>query len=714
MLLALVLVTGEVTAASPPDRIAALDTAGIATPERSDWPGHGRDYREQRYSPLDAINRQTVGELGLAWSFDTDFSRGIEATPIVVDGTMFVTGNWSVVYALDAKTGALKWTFDPQVPKAVGAQACCDVVNRGVAAYQGRIYVGTLDARLIALDAKTGKKIWDVQTADRSQGDYTITGAPRVAKGKVYIGNGGAEFGVRGYVTAYDAKSGKQLWRFYTVPGDPSQRAESPALDMARTTWHGEWWTLGGGGTVWDAIVYDPELDQLLIGVGNGSPWDRGRRSPGGGDNLFLSSIVALDPDTGSYRWHYQETPGDTWDYTATQPIMLADMRIGGQDRKVLWHAPKNGFFYVVDRRNGKLISAEPFSRVTWAKGYDLDTGRPIENAKADWTLTDEPTTVYPYSGGAHNWQPMAHSPQTGLVYIPEVQLPGTYVRIPISGKNGAFNTGSLLTGKAFGGPLMIDAMTRKVGRGQLVAWDPETQSERWRIRHDWIANGGVLATAGGLVFQGLADDVPALAAFDAETGIEAWRYPTQDVPIAAPIAYEVDGEQYIAVGVGRGGAIGIVPHLDDQPLPAKGRFVAFKLGASAQLPPATLMVDYGDPPPPATTDDAVLAAGERLYREHCLRCHGGSGISNRRYPDLRRLPRAYYEQFDAIVLEGSVATLGMPAFGDRLTPDDAAAIEAYLLVEAQHDQQLRAGGWWIAVKRWTANVIATIVSWMA
>ena len=401
--------------------LAALALPAIAS-KHGEWRQYGYDYREQRFSPLQQINADSVGNLGLSWYFDTDFHRGLEATPIVVDGVMYVTGNWSIVYALDARTGKLLWRYDPQVPKEWGKFACCDVVNRGVAVADGKVLFGTLDARLIALDASSGKPLWETLTADVEKWPYTITGAPRVAKGKVFIGNGGAEYGVRGHISAFDLQTGELVWRFYTVPGNPADGFENEQMRMAAQTWTGQWWKRGGGGTVWDSIVYDEELDQLYIGVGNGTPWNRKVRSPDGGDNLFLSSIVALKPDTGDYIWHYQETPAESWDYTATQHMMLADMQWQGQSKKVIWHAPKNGFFFIIDRSNGKLLSAEPFAHVNWADGYDLETGRPIESSVADYAET--PQFIRPSYLGAHNWQPMAHSPDTGYVYIPVVWTP--------------------------------------------------------------------------------------------------------------------------------------------------------------------------------------------------------------------------------------------------------------------------------------------------
>ena len=356
-------------------RPANVDGARIvaADSEPGNWMTYGRTYSEQRFSPLDAINADNVADLGLAWYFDLDTDRGQEATPIVVDGVMYVSTAWSKVKALDAATGKLIWAYDPKVPGQTAVYACCDVVNRGVAVWKGRVYVGTLDGRLVALDAASGEPVWSVQTTDPDK-PYTITGAPRVVKDKVLIGNGGAEFGVRGYVTAYDAQTGAQVWRFYTVPGDPAKGFESDAMEQAAKTWTGEWWKLGGGGTAWDSIIYDPGLNLVYIGAGNGTPWNQAIRSPDGGDNLFLSSIVAVNADTGEYVWHYQETPGETWDFTATQPLMLADLTIGGEKRHVVMHAPKNGFFYVLDAKTGEFISGDKFATVTWASGIDPET----------------------------------------------------------------------------------------------------------------------------------------------------------------------------------------------------------------------------------------------------------------------------------------------------------------------------------------------------
>ena len=574
---------------------------------------YGRTYDEQRFSPLTAINTGNAARLGLAWYYDLDTAaRAQESTPLVIDGVMYVTSAWSKVFALDAATGRELWVHDPKVPGEVAINACCDVVNRGVAAWNGRLYLGTLDGRLVALDAATGRPVWQVMTVEPG-GRYTVTGAPRVIKGKVIIGNGGAEMGVRGYVTAYDAENGRQLWRFYTVPGDPSKPFENPVLERAAKTWTGEWWKLGGGGTVWDSMAYDPELDLLYIGVGNGSPWNRALRSPGGGDNLFLSSIVALRPDTGEYVWHYQTTPGESWDFTATQHMILADLAIDGRERKVIMQAPKNGFFYVLDRATGELLSAKPFATINWASGVDMKTGRPIETPEARYGETGRPFVSQPGPGGAHSWQPMSYSPRTRLVYLPVMDMPFPYIpdakftRRSLAWNTGVdFNAGSLPQDEA------IKAQVKDSLKGHLAAWDPAAQREVWRVQYEHPWNGGVLSTAGDLVFQG--DAMGNFAAFHARTGARLWSVATGTGILAPPVAYEAGGEQYVAIEVGWGGAFGLAAGelaRDAHIATNAPRVFAFKLGGTAAMP-----VPGRRPEAPARS-----AAGRRVAgRRHRIR----------------------------------------------------------------------------------------------
>lgn len=690
-----------------------VDTAAITSPADSDWLSYGRNYHEQRYSPLTQINRDNVDQLGLAWSFETDYNRGLEATPLIVDGVMYVSGNWSVVYALDARNGELLWKYDPQVPKEWGKMACCDVVNRGVALYQGKVFVGTLDARLVALDAATGELIWETQTADISQYPYTITGAPRAAKGKVYIGNGGAEYGVRGFVSAFDADSGELVWRFYTVPANPADGEDDPAQQRAAKTWNGEWWKGGGGGTVWDSIVYDPELDQLYIGVGNGSPWNRRIRSPGGGDNLYLSSIVALNPDTGEYIWHYQETPSETWDYTATQHIMLANVDWQGQQRKVIWHAPKNGFFFVIDRTNGQLLSAEPYSRVTWASHYDMETGRPVEAVNADYS--QGPVTLYPSSMGAHNWHPMSHHPATGLVYIPVIESMFRYEEVEdYLHRWGHFNLGSVLDQGALHNDLLAQAVMSQVAKGGLLAWDPNKQQPAWEQYRVSPWNGGLLATGDELLFQGLGGE-RELQAISAITGETLWRFDTRVGVIGSPVSYSVDGEQYISVAANWGGAFALGAGIELGYQPQNGRILSFKLGANGSLPPLQPMPQNQQPPARTGASDEVLSQGRDLYVTYCGVCHGQEVVGMGAIPDLRRLPLPFYEGFNQIVLDGAMKKMGMVGFSDVLDEDDAYAIKAYILEEANQDWELRQQPeWWLAVKRWFYSLVAILIGWLA
>jgi PQQ-dependent dehydrogenase (methanol/ethanol family) len=677
--------TQAATASAVAERLRAaagsIDASRINAAEPEQWLAHGRTYAEDRFSPLGKINVDNVAGLGLAWHWDTGTTRGLEATPIVVDGVMFTTGSWSVVFAHDAKTGEALWQYDPQVPRAWGKYACCDVVNRGVAVWKGKVYSGTIDGRLIALDAGTGELAWETNTIDRER-PYTITGAPRIVKGMVIIGNGGAEYGVRGYITAFDAETGDQKWRFFTVPGDPAKPFEGPHLKQAAGTWRGgKWWEVGGGGTVWDSMAFDPELNLLYIGTGNGSPWNRYIRSPGGGDNLYLSSIVAINPDNGSMVWFYQTTPGDTWDYTATQHMILADLEIGGQDRKVIMQAPKNGFFYVIDRVSGEFISAEAYVPVTWASHIDQETGRPVENPDAHYA--NEPKHIRPAPYGGHNWHPMTYSPQTGLVYIPALDLEFEY------GQQNAFKHQPGDWNIGVDTDYMIPADTadgmvsdlKKVG-GFLTAWDPVAQQEVWRVKHPSSWNGGLLSTAGNLVFQGRSDGY--LAAYRADTGELVWEYPVHIGIIAPPVSFAVDGEQYVAVVAGWGGtfalASGVPRHKNNRI--QEGRILTFKLGGTAKLPePNVAFLEIPTPPEvKATPDD--LTHGESLYHAYCATCHGPGVVSAGPLPDLRYMALETHAAWDGIVRLGAFEGKGMAGFGHVLEEKDAAAIHAYVVAQ--------------------------------
>ena len=657
-----------------------------ADAEPGQWMTHGRTYGEQRFSPLETIDTSNVSGLGLAWYADLDTNRGQEATPLMVDGVIYVSTAWSKVKAYDAKTGAELWAYDPVVPGQFGVNACCDVVNRGVAVWEGKVFVGTIDGRLIALDAETGAELWDVVTVDQTK-PYTITGAPRVVKGKVLIGNGGAELGVRGYVSAYAADTGAMEWRFYTVPGNPADGFEAPILETAAETWNGEWWRIGGGGTVWDSIAYDPQTDLLYIGVGNGSPWNHTFRSNGEGDNLFLASIVALDPDDGSYVWHYQSSPGETWDHTATQQMIVADLEIDGRARRVLMQAPKNGIFYVLDAATGAVISAEPFTDIAWATGVDLATGRPIETPEARYNVTGKPFFSNHNPNGAHTWHSMAFSPETRLVYLPIHGSPFVYGQ-PASFEPMRMTTNLGLDFSVNGALDPAEVFEQTYGR--LIAWDPVNQREVWRVERAGPANGGALATAGGLVFQGTGSG--RFTALDAASGAELWSTGTGTGVIAAPISYQVDDEQYVALMVGTGGSWGQVAGATNMKgfmLPNVSRLLAYKLGGTVTLPETPPLVRPPLDPPAATASSEQVAAGVPLYETYCGTCHGGGVIGVGILPDLRR--SAYIADanaFRSVLLDGALQAKGMASFDAVFDADDVEGIRAYIIARANQDKE--------------------------
>ncbi|MFT5033555.1 MAG: quinohemoprotein ethanol dehydrogenase [Bermanella sp.] len=683
----------------------------LAADQDSDnWLSYGRSYKEQRFSPLDEINVGNAQELGLAWFFETDTHLGLETTPLVIDGVMYFTGAWSTAYAVDAATGKLIWGFDPEVPREKSISACCGVVNRGLAAWEDKLFLGTVDGRLIAIEQATGKQVWSAQTTDPKQ-QYSITGAPRVAKGKVFIGNGGSEFGTRGYVSAYDADTGEMVWRFYTIPGNPADGFENDAMERAAKTWNGEWWQYGGGGTSWDAIVYDQELDQLYIGVGNGAPHNRRIRSPGGGDNLYLSSVLALNPDTGEYIWHYQEVPADNWDYTASQQITLADIPWQGELRKVILHAPKAGFVYIIDRADGKLLSAEPFTTVTWASHYDMDTGRPVENEGQDYD--GKAAIVYPSAIGGHNWQPMAYSPKTGYLYIPELDMgmPFDEIKAPdYKHLKRHFNTGYKLTQDG-ASQRFTQALLKYLPKAHLLAWDPVKQQVAWKLPHPNIHNGGVLATAGDLVFQGTSDG--RFLAVSADKGEILWTFDTQNSVLPGPVSYRVNGEQYIAVAVGRGGALTMNTGKSYPTTNPNNRIMAFKLSGSASLPPV-VVADKPLPPPSLGLSEDEVKEGRDLFQRFCARCHGADALGDGSVPDLRHLEAIWHENFNAVVLDGLMEKAGMPRFDEVLDAEQARKVQAFIIERAHEDHDLRQEqGWFADLKNAVVDVFARFTAWI-
>ncbi|HJU70900.1 MAG TPA: PQQ-dependent dehydrogenase, methanol/ethanol family [Paucimonas sp.] len=655
-----------------------------ADKEPGNWMSHGRTYDEQRFSPLSKINADNVNNLGMAWTHKLDIDRGVEATPIVVDGVMYTTGAGSIVYALDARNGKLLWKYDPKVNHEALAQGCCDIVNRGVAVWKGKIYLGAFDGRLIAIDARNGKKVWEVDTVLDHKKSYTISGAPRIIKGKVLIGNGGAEFGVRGYVTAYEAETGKQAWRFFTVPGDPKNPPEDKAMDMAQKTWSGDAWVKwGGGGTAWDSMAYDPELNQLYIGVGNGSPWNYKFRSEGKGDNLFLSSIVALNPDNGEYIWHYQTTPADRWDFTATQHMILADIDLKGEKRKVLMQAPKNGFFYVLDRTNGKLLSANNFVPINWATHVDMATGRPVLTPDANYLEGEGPKVVVPSFLGAHSWQPMSFNPKTGYVYLPAQE---SVAQLEAQKEPSFFPHKSVVNLGTKVPDLPEDpailSQIKSAWKGRLIAWDPTTQKPAWTQEYGSAWNGGTLSTAGNLVFQGTADG--RVVAYAADSGKKLWESGVNSGAMAGPVTYAVGGEQYVTFMVGWGGAFPLVTGPLAPKVRPEARIVTFKLGGKAHLPaPATVLAGLPAVEGITATPDQIKAARE-MYNGLCASCHGLNAISGGVVPDLRYLTPQKHAQFAAI-LSGARAARGMPAFNAVLKPEEMESIRQYV-IKRSHD----------------------------
>ena len=651
-----------------------------AAAEPAQWLTYGGTYDEQRFSRLTQINKDNVKQLGLNWFADYDTNLAQTGTPLYIDGVIYVSTAWSKVYAFDAKSGKQLWQYDPKVPGEWAIKVCCGLANRGIAAWHGKIFVGTLDARLVAIDAKTGQEAWSVLTIDADKRDlptyrYSITSAPRVVKGKVLIGNSGGEFGVRGYIGAFDAETGKQLWRFYTVPGDPKNGFENAAMEKAAATWSGEWWKLGGGGTVWDAIVYDPGTDLVYFGTGNGTPWNARDRDPHGGDNLYLDSIMAVKAETGEYVWHYQATPADTWDYDAASPMMLATLTLDGKERRVLMQPCKNGFFYMLDAASGELLRAEPFTEVNWADGVDMKTGRPRVRPEARYSQ-GKPFNGLPGAQGGHGWHSNAYSPETGLMYIPTQHAYFPWVVDP----NYKPSAVGYNLGIDFGAPFTFyrkNPTAKSDFVGYITAWDPIAGKEVWRSDINQGPTGGALATAGGLVFQG-GGSAQEFRAFDARTGEKLWSMPTQTGALAGAITYELDGHQYIAASVG-GSTLG------GYYAPNYSRLLVFALNGKTELPPVKEFVPRPLAPPPATASAAVVKAGQGLYSKYCSACHGENGQTRgATFPDLTRTPMLHTQEgFDQVVLNGVLKDRGMASFAQTLKPEDTQALRAFIVARA-------------------------------
>ncbi len=652
--------------------------AATAAVDGADWSAYGRDGSEDHYSPLVQIDASNIDRLGLAWSADIDTCDSFTA-PLAVGGTLYFGVGNSVVTAMDALTGKQLWQFDPEVAKVAGHKMRAGWGTRGISYSGGRIFTATRDGRLIALDAKTGRKLWSSQTIDPKDDAY-ISGPPWVAGDKVLIGFGGGDYGpVRGYVTAYDVASGKQAWRFYTVPGDPKKGPDGAAsdnvMDMAAKTWTGEWWTMGGGGNVWHAMAYDAKYDRVLFGTGNGFPWNQKIRSPGGGDNLFLASIVAVDRKTGRYAWHYQVNPGNSWDFNNAMDIQLATLTIDGKPRDVILHAPKNGFFYVIDRQSGKLISADKFAPANWAERIDIATGRPVENPDARYP-GGKPFIMSPSPTGAHAVETMSFNRKTGLVYIPEIEQQRVVTDPPNVAtwkyKPGMFvNTG---LGAVPPGIKLPPASSN------LVAYDPVRQKIAWKVPQNGMLNGGTITTAGNLVFQGL--NTGKFVAYAADTGKQIWSFDAQNGILGNAITYTAGGKQYVTVITGFRSSFANTPNWDYRE--QKRRVLTFVLDGKAKLPP----VEPLDQPildEPAFVIDADKAKiGGAIYNQSCVICHGAGMIAGGAAPDLRKAPTPTdADAFYQVVHEGALMDRGMGRF-DNLTAVELEGLRHYIRQRAR------------------------------
>jgi quinohemoprotein ethanol dehydrogenase len=656
------LACAQVQSAAKVDMKRLLD----ADREAGQWMSHSRTFDEQYFSPLKQISDQNVSKLGLAWFADLPTNQNVESSPLMIDGVLYLTLPWSKVVAFDARTGKQLWLYDPKVAGAWNINLCCGVDNRGAAAWNGKIIYGTLDGRLVALDAKTGKPVWSIKSTP-DQRRYSITGAPRIANGKVFIGSAGGEFDARGYIDAYDAESGKLLWRFWTIPGDPAKGFENKAMEMAAATWKTPgWWNGGGGGTVWDAITYDPATDLVIFGTGNGTPGDAVRRDAGGGDNLFMTSIVAVHAKDGSYAWHYQTTPWETWDYDTGQQLMLLDIQIDGKLRHVVSQASKNGIFYHLDAATGQLLSARPYTDVNWTTGVDLRTGRPEVVPEARTNLTNKVFNLAPGPAGGHAWQSMSYSPITKLVYIPAT----THWQLM-----GPFDARQKYLAEH------PDAKTGFTGR--LAAWDPVAQREVWRSE-EFInpaggvqVTGGALATAGNVVFHG---NLPKreFAAYRATDGKRLWSFDTKTAVLAGGISYQVGRTQYVAVAVGG-------PMPGGYYAPNGARLLVFRLGGNATLPDLPPFTERPISTVPQFADADTIKRGAQLFEAQCQTCHGRNGAARSTFPDLRRSPALQSQELlDAIVLQGTLSERGMASFRDYLNGGDTVALRAYVISLAE------------------------------
>ncbi|HME40445.1 MAG TPA: PQQ-dependent dehydrogenase, methanol/ethanol family [Steroidobacteraceae bacterium] len=690
------------SAEAPPAPAAAVDAARLAQENPDQWLTAGRDANGTYYSPLKDINAGNVDKLGFAWDYRLGTNRGLEATPLVIDGVMYAAGNFGRTYALDAASGKELWKYDPNGDGQWGRYPCCDAVNRGLVAFGGRLYVGALDGWLHAIDARTGQLLWKVDTLLKrdERKPYSLTGAPLLAGNLIVVGNAGSDFaGVRGYVSAYDSATGALRWRFFTVPRNPADGPQDqPHLEAAVKTWDSRHpWDAGSGGTVWDGMAYDPTLRLVYIGTANPAPYNSHLGGRHGGDELYAASIIAIHADTGAMAWYYQTVPGDRWDFDSTQKMILADLEVDGRRRQVLMQAAKNGFYYVLERATGELLSAQKFAFVSWTRGIDPKSGRPIEDPSADYD--HGPALVFPSEAGAHSWQPMAYDAQRGITFIPVIEAGNVLVESSERRAGlveGQFTTPSFAPEtydpkamRGLYGPLpplgqlARHIKTNTASRGFLRAWSVAQHKVVWEAATATSWDGGVLATGGGVVFQGDANG--NLNAYASDSGQRLASIAVGSSMLAAPITYRVNGTQFIAIMAAYGGG-GVITGTPLDPASAAyrygndGRIIALKIGGPAPpLPPVRT-----DPPlpdlPPRPAEPAQIAGGEVLYNRFCARCHVfGRGI----LPDLRRMNAATHGIFNSIVLNGIYAPKGMGRFDDVLAPADADAVHAYLIDQA-------------------------------
>jgi len=671
-----------------------LSLAGCSRPPETvpgaNWSSFGGDTSENHYSPLDQINDGNVGQLGLLWSYDLPVTMNGLATPLAIDGILYFPVGHSVIHAMDARTGELLWKYDPDVYSHARHKLRAGWPVRGVAYRDGVVYSGTLDGRLIALDARDGSLRWSVMTVDPDDARY-ITGPPWIINDKVIIGHGGADYSaMRGYVTAYDANTGEQAWRFYIVPGNPADGFENAAMEMAAKTWTGEWWKFGGGGTAWHAMAWDEQYNHVYIGTGNASPWNQKIFSPGGGDNLFLASIVALDVDTGEYIWHYQANPGETWDFNNNMDIELTTLEIDGQPRDVILHAPKNGFFYVLDRKDGTLISAEQFANtVTWAERIDLASGRPVENPKARYP-DGEFFIGYPGQWGAHPVAAMSFNRKTGLVYIPTTESYTVYSDAPDL-EHWTHPPSTSMQVSSGIGAARWNVPPQSPPYSYLQAWDPVAGKRVWEVRLIGMQNGAALSTGGNLVFQGQVTG--EISVYAADSGEKLWSFDARVGVGAQPITYLVDGKQYITVLAGwRGtGASGLSTEWNYYT--QQRRVLTFVLDGQASLPQTeTTVLPFLDDPA-LVIDENKAILGMQVFHRNCHVCHGPRLISGGAAPDLRRGGTTMsMEGLSAILQQGALLSRGMPQF-EEMPDHEVEGLLHYIRREARAAIVAEAGG---------------------